>query len=76
MPKPRKTIAPEPVQQELKVAVEEPVTEHIPAPVLKRERKVNPWLEHCKIVKQANEGMKYSEVLKLAKESYKKVEGV
>lgn len=75
MPKPRKMkteIIPE--QAAIAVNVEEPVTEHIPVPVLKRERKINPWLEHCKIVKQANEGMKYSEVLKLAKESYKKVE--
>ena len=62
--KPRKPRTP-------KVKVDGPL-EDIPIPVLKRERKVNPWLEHCKSVKLENDGMKYSEVLKLAKESYKK----
>jgi hypothetical protein len=72
MPKPRKMKS-ETVPA-LEVNVDEPVIEHVPEPVLKKERKPNPWLEHCKTVKVANEGMKYSEVLKLAKESYKKAD--
>jgi uncharacterized protein YabE (DUF348 family) len=39
---------------------------------LKAGKKVNPWLEHVKQFRQSNPGMKYSEVLKKAKETYKK----
>ena len=74
MPKPSMKMTPdepvpEPVQvvvkkprkpRTLKVKVDGPL-EDIPIPVLKRERKVNPWLEHCKSVKLENDGMKYSE---------------
>lgn len=35
-------------------------------------KKVNPWLTHVKDFRQSNPGMKYSEVLKKAKETYKK----
>jgi hypothetical protein len=66
--KPRK-----PRTQKIKVNVDEPLTEDIPIPILKRERTVNPWLEHCKSVRLENSTMKYSDILKLAKESYKKV---
>ena len=35
-------------------------------------KKVNPWLTHVKDFRQSNPGMKYSEVLKKAKDTYKK----
>ena len=35
-------------------------------------KKVNPWLTHVKEFRQSNPGLKYSEVLKKAKETYKK----
>jgi hypothetical protein len=35
-------------------------------------KKVNPWLVHVKDFRQSNPGMKYSEVLKKAKDTYKK----
>jgi len=38
----------------------------------KKERKINAWIQHCKKVKKENESMLYKDVLKLAKESYKK----
>ena len=34
--------------------------------------KPNAWIEHCKHVKAKNPSMLYKDVLKLAKESYKK----
>ena len=39
------------------------------------QRKANPWMSHVKKVKAANPGMKYSDVLKKAKTSYKKKGG-
>lgn len=67
--KPRKPRVPK-----VTVNVDEQVLEDIPPiPVLKRERKMNMWLEHCKQVRQENEGVAYSQILKLAKESYKNV---
>jgi len=36
----------------------------------KKERKPNPWLIHVKGVKAENPDLKYSEVLKKAKETY------
>lgn len=38
----------------------------------KKEKKVNPWLEHCKEVRKNNPSISYKEVLKLAKVSYNK----
>jgi len=35
-------------------------------------KKTNPWLDHVKTVKDANPGLAYKEVLKKAKETYKK----
>jgi hypothetical protein len=35
-------------------------------------KKVNPWMEHVKEFRQKNPGMKYSDVLKNAKATYKK----
>ena len=32
----------------------------------------NPWLEHVKQIRAQNPGMKYKDVLVLAKQSYKK----
>ncbi len=40
----------------------------------KKERKPNPWLIHVKKVKDENPDMKYSEVLKKAKETYVPIE--
>ena len=40
--------------------------------VVRKEKKSNPWVEHCKHVKAKNPSMLYKDVLKLAKESYKK----
>lgn len=40
--------------------------------VVKKEKKPNPWIEHCRKVKAQNPSMQYKDVLKLAKESYKK----
>ena len=40
--------------------------------VVRKEKKYNPWIEHCKHVKAQNPSMLYKDVLKLAKESYKK----
>jgi hypothetical protein len=39
---------------------------------LKAGKKPNPWLEHVKEFRKANPGLKYSEVLKKAKETYTK----
>lgn len=36
------------------------------------ERKVNPWLTHVKMVKKENPDKKLSDILKIAKRSYKK----
>jgi hypothetical protein len=38
----------------------------------KKVRKTNPWLEHVKAVKSKHSGMKYKDVLILAKQSYHK----
>ena len=40
--------------------------------VVKKEKKPNAWIEHCKHVKAKNHSMLYKDVSKLAKESYKK----
>jgi len=40
--------------------------------VVKKEKKPNPWIEHCRKVKAQNPSMQYKDVLKVAKESYKK----
>ena len=40
--------------------------------VVKKEKKPNAWIEHCKHVKAQNPSMQNKDVLKLAKESYKK----
>lgn len=37
-----------------------------------KEKKTNPWVEHCKNVKKEYPEMLYRDVLKVAKESYKK----
>jgi len=37
-----------------------------------KQRKPNPWLIHVKKVKADNPNMKFKDVLKKAKESYKK----
>ena len=39
---------------------------------VKKEKKTNAWIEHCKNVKKLHPGMLYCDVLKVAKESYKK----
>ena len=39
---------------------------------LKAGKKINPWMEHVKEFKKSNPGLKYSEVLKNAKATYKK----
>jgi hypothetical protein len=39
---------------------------------LKAGKKPNPWLEHVKEFKKSNPAMKYSEILKKAKDTYKK----
>jgi len=36
------------------------------------KKKTNAWIEHCKSVKKLHPDMLYCDVLKLAKESYKK----
>lgn len=36
------------------------------------KKRKNPWLEHVKQVKKDNPGLSYKEVLKKAKESWKK----
>ena len=40
--------------------------------VFRKEKKSNPWIEHCRCVKAKNPSMLYKDALKLAKESYKK----
>jgi len=40
----------------------------------KKERKPNPWLIHVKEVKAKNPDIRYSEVLKKAKETYVPIE--
>ena len=84
MPKPKyMTIQepePEPVEivtktrkpRKPKVNVDEPIINDVPEPVMKKDRKPNAWLEHCKQVRAVNQEMRYSDILKLAKESYKK----
>lgn len=49
--------------------VEEPKTV-----VVKKERKPNKWIRHCKEVQSKNQGLSYRDVLKLAKETYSKSE--
>ena len=39
---------------------------------VKKIRKINPWIEHCKKVRSENPDIGYKDILKLAKESYKK----
>lgn len=36
------------------------------------EKKTNPWLEHVKKVKQENPELQFKDVLKKAKQTYKK----
>ena len=40
--------------------------------VVKKEKQPNAWIEHCKHVKAKNPTVLCKDVLKLAKESYKK----
>ncbi len=42
--------------------------------IMEDKKKTNPWLVHLMKIKSENEGMKFSEVMKLAKQSYKKKE--
>lgn len=37
-----------------------------------KTRKPNPWLVHVKKIKEENPNLKFSEILKLAKGTYKK----
>ena len=40
--------------------------------VEKKEKKHNPWIVHCMKVKQENPSVAYRDILKMAKETYKK----
>ena len=40
--------------------------------VVKKEKKHNPWIVHCMKVKQENPNVAYRDILKMAKETYKK----
>ena len=40
--------------------------------VVKKEKKHNPWIVHCMKVKQENLSVAYRDILKMAKETYKK----
>jgi len=42
------------------------------APVVKKERKPNPWLAHTKAVQAQHPDKTYTEILSIAKLSYKK----
>ena len=42
------------------------------APKIKKERKENKWITHCRTVKVDNPDLSYRDILKLAKESYVK----
>ena len=37
-----------------------------------KEKKLNPWLQHCKTVKEANPNVSYNTILKMAKDTYTK----
>jgi len=54
-------------------AVIDPVGAPDPKTVtVKKERRPNPWIDHCSKVKAENPGVSYREVLKIAKTTYSK----
>lgn len=75
--KPKNVVAPvavEPVSEPVSVEPVSPAKEEPKTIIVKKERKPNKWIRHCKDVQTENPGLSYRDVLKLAKESYSKSE--
>lgn len=75
--KPKKVVAPVSIEPTSEPVSIEPASEPVSEPktvVVKKEKKPNKWIKHCKDVQSENPGLSYRDVLKLAKESYSKSE--
>lgn len=60
------------VVEQIQIKEPEPMVQPEPVEVKKKERKVNPWVEHCSTVRARpeNQGKSYRDILKIAKLDY------